>query len=158
MSAETARVYRLTLGMTVSAGIAFYLAWPFSFITPVLAAKLLSLPKVMPPKAAIAFVGLLGGSFIVSAKLLLPTLSYPVVHLMVVGLIFFHLFYAKAGGANPLLVVFALIGVMAIPLIGTASIALKVGRRRRPRQRNRLKSHPHPKNRLPRRHCPPLLQ
>ena len=45
MSAEAARratpTYRLAFGMTLSAGVAFYYAWPLAFIAPVLAAKLL---------------------------------------------------------------------------------------------------------------------
>jgi hypothetical protein len=113
--------------MTVSAGIAFYVAWPFAFITPVLTAKLLSFPKVMPVKKGLVLVGLLSGSFLMSAKLLMPTVNYPIVHLLIVGLIVFLLSYGKAGGMNPLVVVFALIGVTAVPLIGTVSQALADG-------------------------------
>ncbi len=112
--------------MTLSAGVAFGLAWPLSFITPVLTAKLLSLPKVMPLKASIAFVAILSGSFLLSARLLLPTLSYPAVHLLVMALILFLLFYAKAGGTNPLVVVFLLIAALVVPLIGTLSETLAI--------------------------------
>jgi hypothetical protein len=124
---RVAQTYRLAFGMTLSAGIAFYYAWPLAFISPVLAAKLLSLPKVMPVKAGIAFVAILSAAFILSSTLLLPTLRYPLVHLLLVGLILFHLFYARAGGANPIIVVFAVIGVMAIPLVGSVSEALASG-------------------------------
>ncbi len=124
---RTAQVYRLAFGMTLSAGIAFYYAWPLAFISPVLAAKLLSLPKVMPVKAGLAFIGILSATFLLSSTLLLPTLRYPLVHLLLVGLILFRLFYAKAGGANPIIVVFAVIGVMAIPLVGSVSQSLAEG-------------------------------
>ncbi len=124
---RTAQTYRLAFGMTLSAGIAFYYAWPLAFISPVLAAKLLSLPKVMPFKAGIGFVAILSAAFILSATLLLPTLRYPLIHLVLIGLILFHLFYARAGGANPIIVVFAVIGVMAIPLVGSLSEALASG-------------------------------
>ena len=116
-----AQTYRLACGMTLSAGVAFGLAWPLSFLTPVLTAKLLSLPKVLPLKASLGFLAIVSGSFLLSARLLLPTLSYPAVHLLVMALIIFLLFYAKAGGTNPLIVVFLLIGALAVPLIGTLS-------------------------------------
>ena len=121
-----AQIYRLACGMTLSSGVAFGLAWPLSFITPVLTAKLLSLPKVMPFKTSLAFVAMISGSFILSARLLLPTLSYPAIHLLVMALILFLLFYAKAGGTNPLLVVFLLIGALVVPLIGTVSVSLAI--------------------------------
>lgn len=119
-----AQVFRLAFGMTFSAGIAFFIAWPLAFVTPVLVAKLLSLPKLPPPRAGVMLVGILSASFLLSAWVLLPTVRYPVAHLLLMGLILFHLFYAKAGGANPILVVFALVGVMAIPLVGSVSQAL----------------------------------
>ena len=121
-----AQIYRLACGMTLSAGVAFGLAWPLSFITPVLTAKLLSLPKVMAFKASLAFVTMISGSFILSYLLLLPMLSYPAVHLLVMALILFLLFYAKAGGTNPILVVFLLIGALVVPLIGTLSESLAI--------------------------------
>ena len=39
-----AQIFRLAFGMTLSAGVALGLAWPLSFITPVVAAKLLTRP------------------------------------------------------------------------------------------------------------------
>jgi hypothetical protein len=119
-----AQIFRLAFGMTLSAGIALGLAWPLSFITPVLTAKLLIRPRVMPVKAAVAFVVLLGGSVLLSATILLPMLRYPAVHVLLTGLILFLLFYAKAGGVNPLLVVLSLIAALVIPLVGTVSLAL----------------------------------
>lgn len=124
---KSAQVHRLAFGMTLSAGIAFYYAWPLAFISPVLCAKLLSLPRVIPLKAGVGIVAILGATFLASSTLLLPTLAYPPVHLLLVGLILFHLFYAKARGANPIVVVFAVIGVLAIPLVGSISRTLAEG-------------------------------
>jgi hypothetical protein len=118
---RTVQVFRLTFGMTASAGIAFLSAWPLSFITPLLVAKLLSLPRDPPLKAGVGLIVILSVSFFLSAWLLLPTARYPAVHLLLMGLILFHLFFAKAGGANPIMVTFTLIGVMAIALVGSVS-------------------------------------
>lgn len=116
-----AQIFRLAFGMTLSAGIAFALAWPLSFIAPLVAAKLLTLPKVLTFKAGLALVALTSGSLVLSARVLLPTLAYPAVHLLLTALILFLLFYAKAGGTSPVLVVLLLLGTMAVPLIGTVS-------------------------------------
>jgi len=116
-----AQIFRLAFGMTFSAGIAFALAWPLSYITPLVAAKLLTLPKALSLKAGLVLVVLTGGSLFLSARVLLPTLAYPAVHLLLTALILFLLFYAKAGGTNPVLVVLLLLGTLAVPLIGTVS-------------------------------------
>jgi hypothetical protein len=119
-----AQIFRLAFGMTLSAGIAFGLAWPLAFLTPVIAAKLLTLPKVLPIKAGIGFLVILSGAMILSRELLVPTLDYPAVHLLLTGFILFLLFYAKAGGANPILVVLLILGILLVPLAGTVSVTL----------------------------------
>lgn len=124
MSTEAARVYRLAFGMTLSAGVALGIAWPFSFITPVITAKLLCSPKVLPLKGAVGLLVVLSVSLILSSLLLVPTLQYPVVHVLLTGLLVFLLFYAKAGGVNPMLAVLLLIAVLVIPLFGTVAEAL----------------------------------
>ena len=119
-----AQIFRLAFGMALSAGIAFGLAWPLAFLTPVITAKLLTLPRVLPVKAGVGFLVILSVSMILSRELLVPTLEFPAVHLLLTGLILFLLFYVKAGGANPILVVLLMLGVLLVPLAGTVSITL----------------------------------
>jgi hypothetical protein len=124
---KRAQIFRLAFGMMLSAGIALGIAWPLSFITPVLTAKLLSLPRVPPMRQGVALIVILSASFLASAMLLMPMLAYPAVYTLLLGLILFLLFYAKAGGANPILIVFMMIGVLVVPLVGTVSQALARG-------------------------------
>jgi hypothetical protein len=124
---QRARIFRFAFGMTLSAALAFGLAWPLAFITPVFTAKLLTTPKVLPVKAAVAFLVILGGSLFLASTFLLPTLAYPLIYLPLSGLMMFLLFYAKAGGTNPILVVFLLLGVLMMPILGTVSAALAIG-------------------------------
>ena len=121
---QRARIFRFAFGVTLSAAIAFGFAWPLAFITPVFAAKLLTMPKVLPMKAGVAFLVILGGSFFLASTFLLPTLAYPLIYLLISGLVMFLLFYAKAGGANPALVVFLLLGMLVMPILGIESVAL----------------------------------
>jgi hypothetical protein len=119
-----AQIFRLAFGMALSAGIAFGLAWPLAFLTPVITAKLLTLPKPLPLKAGIGFIVILTGSLVLAREFLIPTLDYPAIHFLLTGLILFLLFYAKAGGTNPVLVVLLVIGVLVVPLAGTVSATL----------------------------------
>ena len=119
-----AQIFRLAFGMALSAGIAFGLAWPLAFLTPVITAKLLTLPKVLPLKAGVGFLVILSVSMILSRELLVPTLEFPAVHLLLTGLILFLLFYGKAGGTNPILVVLLILGILLVPVAGTVSVTL----------------------------------
>ena len=119
-----AQIFRLAFGMALSAGIAFGLAWPLAFLTPVITAKLLTLPKPLPLKAGIGFIVILTGSLVLAREFLIPTLDYPAIHFLLTGLILFLLFYAKAGGTNPVLVVLLVIGILVVPLAGTVSATL----------------------------------
>lgn len=119
-----AQVFRLAFGMMLSAGVAFGLAWPLSFIAPVITAKLLTLPKVLPVKAGVAFLVLMALAMFIGATLVTPLLAYPFVHMLFTGLAIFLLFYAKASGVNPLLVVLILLGVVLVPVIGSVARVL----------------------------------
>ena len=110
--------------MALSAGIALGIAWPLSFLTPVIAAKLLTLPKALSPKQGAGFVVVLSGALVLSRAVLIPTMDYPVIHFLITGLILFLLYYWKAGGGNPVLVVLLMLGVLVVPLAATVSEAL----------------------------------
>jgi len=58
---------------------------------------------------------------LVLARLLLP---YPYIFLLVAFLVLFRIFYLKAGGGSPLVVVFLLIGITVIPIVALESMAL----------------------------------
>jgi len=118
------QIFRLASGMALSSALAFGVAWPLSYITPVFTAKLLVAPRALPVKAQAAFLVLLWVGLTVGTELLLPLLQYPAIHILLTGLLLFLLFHARAGGANPILVVFLLIGVIVIPLVGTVQPSL----------------------------------
>ena len=49
------QIFRLAFGMTLSSALAFGIAWPLSFITPVFTAKLLTTPRALAPKQQLGF-------------------------------------------------------------------------------------------------------
>jgi hypothetical protein len=118
------QIFRLAFGLTLSSALAFGWAWPLSFITPVITAKLLTTPRALAPKQQIGFLMLLWAGLTLGTELILPVLHYPVVHVLLTGLALFLLFYKKAQGTHPILIVFLLIGVIVVPLIGTIQPSL----------------------------------
>ena len=113
------QTFRMAFGMVVSSALAFGVGWTLSFFTPVLTAALLTTPRALPPKAQVVAVGLIGFSLVVGSELLLPLLQYTAVYILVTGLLIFVLFYFRAMGLSPIVVALLLLGVVAIPLIGT---------------------------------------
>ena len=119
-----AQIFRLAFGMALSSALAFGLVWPLSFITPVFAAKLLTLPRAMPPKLAVGFLVVFGVCLLFGSQVMLASLAYPAVHMLLTGLLLFLLFYAKAGGTQPVLVVLMLVAILMIPLVGSVNAEL----------------------------------
>ncbi len=120
------RIYRLAFGMTLSAGLAFGFAWPISFVTPVLTAKLLTGGEILTFRKGLGVLVVLSGSLFVGTRLMMPMLGYPAVYLLLTGLVLFLLFYAKASGASPILVVLLILAVTVVPMVGTISPSLAV--------------------------------
>jgi Protein of unknown function (DUF2955) len=106
--------------MTIAMGF----DWPLAFLTPVLTLSFLGTKAPRP-----AFKSLVGFVLVVAVAsavgLLVGLLvAFPVVYLLVLALLLFHLFYAKAGGANALLITWMLIAVLLFPILGSLSGAL----------------------------------
>jgi hypothetical protein len=107
--------------------LAMGIDWQLAYLTPVLAINLLGTGRPRPSAKfmvgvplALGVVGLFG--VVLSSALL----SYPVVFLLVDGLIVYLLYYAVALGRPPMLVALVLIGATVIPVVGLMSSALAV--------------------------------
>ena len=59
----------------------------------------------MPPKLAVGFLVVFGAGLLFGTNVMLATLAYPAIHMLFTGLLLFLLFYAKAGGTNPVLLI-----------------------------------------------------
>ena len=122
------RILRFTLGVTLSVAVSFAIAWPLYFVTPIFAAKFLGSPAPSPNLRAVLTILLVmaigcGVGLVVSVV----TGRYPVVCLLTVALLLFHIFYANVRGTSPLVISFLLIGITVIPLMGMESIDLAAG-------------------------------
>jgi hypothetical protein len=103
--------------MALATGI----AWPLSFLSPVLVGLLLSSPARLSLRAGVGFVAIIavamGASFVFSVVFL----SYPVVFLALIGLLLFRVFHAASGDAHPLSILWMVVGFCVIPLVTLTS-------------------------------------
>jgi hypothetical protein len=119
---RTVRVLRYAAGITLALGVALAVDWPLSYLSAVLALSFLATPDPCPTlRQGVAFVSVTAMASLFGFALARWLLPYPLVFLPLVALALFRLFYAKAGGISPLLVMWMLVGVLLIPLVALLS-------------------------------------
>jgi hypothetical protein len=119
------RILRFTFGVTLSVAASFAFAWPLFFVTPIFVAKFLGSPAPCPDfRAGLVVTLVIGLGCGVGLAVTYFTIHYPVVCLLTISILLFHIFYANVRGVSPLVVAFLLIGITAIPLMGAVSFSL----------------------------------
>ncbi|MBW2416879.1 MAG: DUF2955 domain-containing protein, partial [Deltaproteobacteria bacterium] len=114
---------RYAFGLTLSTLVALGVAWPVSFLTPVLACAFLAAPKALPLRGAIGFVGIIAVAC-ASALLLCNTLQYPGVFFPLSALGLFLIQYAQQRGGNPIATMWFTVAWVLIPFMGVQSMAV----------------------------------
>jgi len=112
------QVLRYALGATICMTLALGIGWPLSFMTPVLALGYLAAPARLSLKDGVGLVLTIAGACGVGLFMTHYVMPFPLVFLPLIGLVLFRLFYAKTGGASPLLITWLLIALLALPLVG----------------------------------------
>ena len=122
---DVIRILRFTFGVTLSVAASFAFAWPLFFVTPIFVAKFLGSPAPCPDfRAGLVVTLVIGIGCGVGLAVTYFTVNYPIVCLLTIAILLFHIFYANVRGVSPLVVAFLLIGITAIPLMGTVSFSL----------------------------------
>ena len=121
------RIFRYAVGSTLAVALAMGIDWQLSFLTPILALSFFAPPARRPkPKAMAAFIGIVAAAAAFGVFVSATLLVYPVVFLLVEGLLLFLLYYRNARGAPPLLTTWLMIAVTVIPVVALQSMALAV--------------------------------
>ncbi|MFC1823588.1 DUF2955 domain-containing protein [Thermodesulfobacteriota bacterium] len=122
---RTARIVRYAVGVTVSVAIAFGLQWPLYFLTPIFTALFLAIPLPGPTlKQAFALFGYVVVAFAIGLIFTLFLLPYPLVFIIALGLVLFHIFYMVNRGGPVMLGLMSLIAVLILSMMGSAHEAL----------------------------------
>ena len=122
------RIIRFTLGVTLAAALAYGINWPLSFLLPILVSFMLSLPLPMPSLQAglrnmlhtlMAFgVGLVFSLFF---------LQYPIVYIVMLGLVLFHLYYYLNRGGSLWLSLMSIVAILLLSMLGNSHEGLATG-------------------------------
>lgn len=122
-----ARILRYAVGSSLAMALAMGIGWQLSFLAPVLTQSFLGSPAPRPAfKAGLALIAIVTVSCLVGLFLTRYLLPYPLVFIIFTSYLLFRLFYAKLGGASPLLITFMMISTLVIPIMGILSPDLGV--------------------------------
>jgi uncharacterized membrane protein YccC len=115
---RTVRIMRFAVGVTAAAAIAFGIEWSLYVLTPVFTAFFLSLPLPAPTARQILdnilYVLAAMALGIVFTHHLLP---YPMIYVLALGLLLFHIYYLANRGGPIFLVLLCLIAVLILPML-----------------------------------------
>lgn len=117
------RILRLALGTSLCLLFSQAVAWPLSFIAPVLTLFILALPLPAPGlKKSVVFIVAMIAPMIVGGLVLLPFLQHMrAAGILLVALGLFHTFYFTARGGSPVIGTFMTIGLTLIVTVGSIS-------------------------------------
>jgi uncharacterized membrane protein YccC len=125
---QQTRALRYAVGITIATALASGVAWPLSFLLPVLSALFLALPLPKPTLAQgvrqmrdtlIAFgIGYLYTQFI---------LPFPVIYVPMLGMALFYTYYHLNRGGSLWLVLMLLICLLLMPLLANIHEGLAIG-------------------------------
>ena len=122
------RAIRYAVGLTIATALAFGIAWPLSFLFPVLSAVFLALPL---PKLTLRqglrnmrdTVFAFGVGYIFS----LFILPFPIIYVPLLALALFHTYYHLNRGGSLWLVLMLLICLLVMPMLAGLSEGLAIG-------------------------------
>jgi len=122
------RALRYAVGLTIAAALAFGIAWPLSFLFPILSAVFLALPL---PKLTLQ-QGLRNMrdtlfAFGVGYIFTLFILPFPVIYIPLLALALFHTYYHLNRGGSFWLVLMLLICLLLMPMLAGLSEGLAIG-------------------------------
>jgi len=109
---------RYAVGSTLCMTVAMGVAWPMSFLVPVLSLGFLAAPARLPFKAGVGLVLTIAAASVIGLTITYFLLPYPFVFLPFIGLVLFRLYHAKSGGTSPLVILWLLIAVLVLPMVG----------------------------------------
>lgn len=125
---RTVRVTRFTVGTTIAAAIAYAYEWPLFFLTPVLTIAFLSMP--LPGVTARRWLDLLGyvlGAVVLGAVFTVFVMAYPLVYVLLLGLVLFHVYYLVNRRGPFIFALMSLLAVLILPMMGMAHEVLALG-------------------------------
>ena len=123
MDIASVRILRLAFGTAVSLWFSQAVAWPLSYIAPVITMFLLALPlPALKLKMGVGLVVVMSASLYGGLLLLPPLQNQPMVGVLLLVLALYWCFYFTAKGGSAVLGTFATMGIAVSTAIGTVNL------------------------------------
>ncbi len=121
------RTVRFAVAATIATLLGYGSGFELPYLVPVLASGFFAKPvPQLHLKAAVTLVAAITGASFFGVLLASLFLPYPYMFLLVAFLVLFRIFYAKAGGTSPIVIVFLLAATTIIPIVSLESLQLGV--------------------------------
>jgi hypothetical protein len=122
------KITRYAVGLTIAIALASGIAWPLSFLLPILTAILLALPLPKPTLSQ-GFNNMLETLFAFGVGYIYTVflLPFPVVFVPLLGLALFHTYYYLNRGGSVWLVLMLLVCLLLMPMLAAIDEGLAIG-------------------------------
>ena len=122
------KTVRYAVGLTIAIVLAFGIAWPLSFLFPVLSAVMLALPFPKPTLSQ-GFRNMRNTLFAfgVGYTVTLFILPHTVIFIPILGLLLFHTYYHLNRGGSFWLVLMLLLNLLLMPMLAGVNEGLAIG-------------------------------
>jgi len=122
------RVIRFAVGVTISVALAYGIEWPLSFLLPVLCTVLLALPLPMPSlQAGLRNMLHTLSAFGLGLMFSLFFLQFPLIYILMLGFVLFHLYYYLNRGGSFWLTLMSMIAILLLPMLANTNEGLATG-------------------------------
>lgn len=123
MSNTDRKILRFVLAITTGFTVSQLINWQLSYLTPILLSMLMGGPNI-DLRAGIGFIAVIIGGCLLGLVLSMTVVDYPLLCLLILGLLLLHIYAAGNRNLPPFAVIMLIMGVTVIPLIGIPSINL----------------------------------
>jgi DUF2955 family protein len=124
MTLQTVQTLRLAFGVWTAIAVAYGVAWQLSFIAPLFTTIFLVFPVWIGWKMAAQLQIRLSYSLLLGLLISEFLLDFPIICILVYGLLFFFIYYNDTPLAPPFAAMFMTIGITIVPIMGLAGAGL----------------------------------
>jgi hypothetical protein len=124
MTLQTVQTLRLAFGVWAAIAVAYGMAWQLSFIAPLFATIFLLFPVWIGWKMAVRLLVRLSFSLLLGIMISEVFLDFPVICILLYGLLFFFIYYNDTPSAPPFAAMFMTLGITIVPMMGLSGAGL----------------------------------
>ena len=124
MTLQAVQTLRMAFGVWTTIAIAYGMAWPLSFMAPLFATIFLVFPVWIGWRMAVQLLIRLCFSLLLGLVISEVFLDFPIICILLYGLLFFFIYYNDTPSAPPFAAMFMTLGITIVPMMGFSGAGL----------------------------------